>query len=292
MKVLEANKLTKYYNKKSRGIIDVTFSIEEGETFGFIGPNGAGKSTTIRTLLNLIYPTSGSASILGMDVVKNSKEIRRNIGYLPSEVNFYDDMKVIELLNYSSHLHGENNPKRIKELAERLDLDLNRKIEDLSFGNRKKVAIVKTLLHEVKMLILDEPTSGLDPLMQNTFFELLEEERKKGVAIFFSSHILSEVQRMCDRVAIIKDGRIIKIESVENLTKAAFKNVTLTLEGESKLNLELEGIVRKEQRGNTIKLLYGGDMKKLINKLNTMSFKDVLIEEPSLEEVFMHYYEK
>ncbi|MDP4090253.1 MAG: ABC transporter ATP-binding protein [Bacillota bacterium] len=292
MSVLEVNKLTKFYHKKSRGIIDVSFSIEEGETFGFIGPNGSGKSTTIRTLLNFIYPTSGTASIFGMDAVKQSREIRKNVGYLPSEVDFYDDMKVIDLLNYSSGLHGKTNSTRIKELAERLDLDLTRRIEDLSFGNKKKVGIVKTLLHQSKLLILDEPTSGLDPLMQNTFFELLEEERKRGVTIFFSSHILSEVQRMCDRVAIIKDGRLIKVETVENLTKNSVKRVTLTFEEEADIKLDLEGTVKREVSGRNLIMLYEGDMKSLITKLGTLNFKDVLIEEPSLEDVFMHYYEK
>lgn len=292
MKVIDIQNLTKYYSKKSRGIIDLSFSIEQGEIFGFIGPNGAGKSTTIRTLLNFIYPTSGKATIFGKDVVKETKAIRQEIGYLPSEVNYYDDMKVIDVLNYSSGFYKKNNENRIKELSERFDLDLKKKVEDLSFGNRKKVGIVQALLHEPKLLILDEPTSGLDPLIQNTFFEILEEERKKGVTIFFSSHILSEVQRMCDRVAIIKEGRLIKVETIENLTKSRVKNVTLILKNTENLNLQLPGIIKKELKGKNLTLLYKGDMKELINMLNTLPIKDILIEEPSLEEVFMHYYEK
>lgn len=292
MKVIDIQNLTKYYSKKSRGIIDLSFSIEQGEIFGFIGPNGAGKSTTIRTLLNLIYPTSGKATIFGMDAVKETKAIRQEIGYLPSEVNYYDDMKVIDVLNYSSGFYKKNNENRIKELSERFDLDLKKKVEDLSFGNRKKVGIVQALLHEPKLLILDEPTSGLDPLIQNTFFETLEEERKKGVTIFFSSHILSEVQRMCDRVAIIKEGRLIKVETIENLTKSRVKNVTLILKNTENLNLQLPGIIKKELKGKNLTLLYKGDIKELISMLNTLPIKDVFIEEPSLEEVFMHYYEK
>ncbi len=229
MKVVDIKNLTKTY-KKNRGIKNLTFSIEEGEIFGFIGPNGAGKSTTIRTLLNFIYPTSGSATIFGKDIIKDSKEIRQNVGYLPSEVHYYDDMKVIDLLKYSAGFYKKFNSKRMTELAERLDLDLNRKIEDLSFGNRKKVGIIQALLHEPKLLILDEPTGGLDPLMQNTFFELLAEERKKGTTIFFSSHILSEVQKMCDRVAIIKEGELVKVETIENLTKKNLKYITITFE--------------------------------------------------------------
>ncbi|MBZ9685450.1 ABC transporter ATP-binding protein [Clostridium estertheticum] len=292
MKIVDINNLTKFYNKKSRGIIDLSLSIEEGEIFGFIGPNGAGKSTTIRTLLNFIFPTSGSATIFGMDIVKKSKDIRQNVGYIPSEVFYYDDMKVSDLLIYSAKFHKKENPKRMKELADKLDLDLNRKIEDLSFGNRKKVSIVQALLHEPKLLILDEPTSGLDPLIQNVFFELLKEEREKGTSVFFSSHVLSEVQKLCDRVGIIKDGKLIKVESIENLMKSRFKNIFLTLDKIKDFELVIDGIVKKEVTGSSIKLLYNGDMKVLISKLNDMEFKDLLIEEPSLEEVFMHYYEK
>jgi ABC-type multidrug transport system ATPase subunit len=201
----------------------------KGEIFGFIGPNGAGKSTTIRLLLNFIYPTSGNATVFSKDIVKYSKEIRQLVGYLPSEIHYYDDMKVVDLLRYSANFHKKLDTTRMKKLADRLDLDLTRKIEDLSFGNRKKVGIVQAIIHEPKLLILDEPTGGLDPLMQNTFFELLQEERDKGATIFFSSHVLSEVQKTCDRVAIIKEGSLVKVESVETLTHNKVKNVTITL---------------------------------------------------------------
>lgn len=292
MSIVELQHLTKYY-KKSRGIEDVTFSIEEGEIFGFIGPNGAGKSTTIRTLLNFIYPTSGSATVFGKDIVTQSREIRRHVGYLPSEIHYYDDMRVIDLLHYSAGFHQvKKRDKRIRELADRLDLDLKKKIEDLSFGNRKKTGIVQALLHEPKLLILDEPTGGLDPLMQNVFFELLEEERNKGVTIFFSSHILSEVQKMCDRVAIIKEGKLVTIESIDNLTRNQFKRVTLAVEQPETLSLNLEGLFQQETSPSGITLLYKGDMKVLLQKLNDVPFTDISIEEPSLEEVFMHYYEK
>ncbi|SFT19450.1 ABC transporter ATP-binding protein [Paenibacillus sp. BC26] len=290
--IVELRQLTKTYGK-SRGISDVSFAIGEGEVFGFIGPNGAGKSTTIRTLLNFVFPTSGSASILGMDIVKDAKAIRRQVGYLPSEVFYYDDMKVIDLLKYSAAFYGQSESKRIAELAERLDLDLSRKIEDLSFGNRKKVGIVQALVHRPKLLILDEPTGGLDPLMQHTFFELLAEERGNGTTIFFSSHILSEVQKMCDRVAIIKEGALIKVESVEQLLKNNLKNITLTANHPESIGLpQLSGIIKQETSGSHVKLLYGGDMKALIQALADCAFTDILIEEPSLEEVFIHYYEK
>ncbi|MFC7442985.1 ABC transporter ATP-binding protein [Laceyella putida] len=291
-KIVDIRNLTKYYNKKSKGVENLSFSIEEGEIFGFIGPNGAGKSTTIRLLLNFIYPTSGSATIFGKDIVKHSKEIRQQVGYLPSEIHYYDDMKVIDLLRYSANFHQKLDTNRMKKLADRLDLDLTRKIEDLSFGNRKKVGIVQALLHEPKLLILDEPTGGLDPLMQNTFFELLQEERDKGVTIFFSSHVLSEIQKTCDRVAIIKEGILVKVESVEALTHNKVKNVTITLDGEYDIDLQLAGIVKQERTGNTITLFYGGDINPLLVKLTQLPIKDISIEEPSLEEIFMHYYEK
>jgi len=290
MAVVDVRNLTKTY-KKNRGIVDVSFSIEEGEIFGFIGPNGAGKSTTIRTLLNIIFPTSGSAAIFGKDIVKDSTEIRQNVGYLPSEVHYYDDMKVIDLLKYSARFHKNFKENRMNELASRLDLDLHRKIEDLSFGNRKKVGIVQALLHEPKLIILDEPTSGLDPLIQSHFFDLLLEERENGATIFFSSHILSEVQKMCDRVAIIKEGKLIQVESIEHLTKNRVKNITVILD-QPGLELIIPGAVIKEKKGNEISLLYSGEMKELLQGLNGFPIQDLLIEEPSLEEVFMHYYEK
>ncbi|NMB01337.1 MAG: ATP-binding cassette domain-containing protein, partial [Firmicutes bacterium] len=200
--VIEINQLSKYYGKQ-RGIEDVTFSVKQGEIFGFIGPNGAGKSTTIRTLLALIYPTSGTATIFGKDCIKEAPVIAQDIGYLPSETFFYENMKVRDLLKYAETLYKKDCSKRIDELTSRLNLDVTRKIRDLSFGNKKKVGIVAGLLHSPKLLILDEPTSGLDPLMQQTFFDILREENQKGATILFSSHILSEVQKMCDRIAIL-----------------------------------------------------------------------------------------
>ena len=291
MKVIETSNLTKYYGK-ARGIIDVNLEVEEGEIYGFIGPNGAGKSTTIRTLLNFIYPTSGYAKVLGKDCVKQTKEIRKEIGYVPSEVNYYDDMKVIDLLKYSARFYNKNCDNKIKELSERLELDLNRSIEDLSFGNKKKVSIVQGLIHEPKLVILDEPTSGLDPLMQNVFFDILTEENKKGLTIFFSSHILNEVQRLCDRVAIIKEGKILKIESIENIRNNKFKNVRIEADDNLNLELDFEGIVKSELNGRMTKLLYNGNINELINYLSNIKVRNLWIEEPSLEEIFMHYYKK
>src|SRR4030042_3196181 len=205
MGIIEVNKLTKYYGK-ARGIVDVSFSVEDGEIFGFIGPNGAGKSTTIRVFLSLIYPTSGQAKIFGKDCIKYGPEIRQDIGYLPSEVFYYEGMKVLDLLKYSASFYAKDCTKRMHELADLMELDMKRKIDDLSYGNKKKVGIVQGLLHQPKLIVLDEPTSGLDPLMQQKFFNLIREENKRGATIFFSSHILGEVQKMCNRVAIIKEG--------------------------------------------------------------------------------------
>ncbi|OKL36509.1 ABC transporter ATP-binding protein [Domibacillus mangrovi] len=291
MSIIELNGLTKYYGKNC-GIEDVTFSVEEGEIFGFIGPNGAGKSTAIRTLLNLIYPTKGSASIMGRDVVKQSQKIREFTGYLPSEVHYYEDMKVKELFTYSSGFYKKDCIRNASYLAERLELDTNRKIEDLSFGNRKKVGIVQAMLHDPKVLILDEPTSGLDPLMQNVFFDLLRETRDKGATIFFSSHYLSEVQKLCDRVAIIKEGHLIKVENMEEIRKNQFKNVSLYFHDASTANVNIDGMLQKERIPQGIRFLYSGSSRTLLDQLNNVPFDDILIEEPSLEEVFIHYYEK
>lgn len=296
MSVVQANRLTKTYRGGARGIRDISFSIEEGEIFGFIGPNGAGKSTTIRTLLQLIHPTSGEAAIFGKPVVKHGKDIRRQIGYVPSEVHYYDDMKVIDLLAYSQRFYGKANKGRVEQLCSRLQLDVHRKIEDLSFGNRKKVGIVQALLHEPKLLILDEPTGGLDPLMQSVFFELMEEENRKGATVFFSSHILSEVQKMCDRVALIKEGSLIQVETIDNLTKNNFKNVTLTLaesaEDAARLLPELPGVIRREANGRELHLLYNGHIRDLLDGIRPLPLVDLRIEEPSLEEIFMHHYKE
>jgi ABC-2 type transport system ATP-binding protein len=289
MKAIELNQISKFYGKV-KGIEDVTFSVEEGEIFGFIGPNGAGKSTTIRTLLNLIYPTTGSAKIFGKDVVTDTKEIRKIVGYLPSEVHYYDDMKVIDLLQYSGKFYKNYDANYAKSMANRLDLDLTRKIEDLSFGNRKKVGIVQALLHKPKLLILDEPTGGLDPLMQQSFFEMLHEANNEGTTIFFSSHYLGEVQKMCNRVAIIKEGSVLKVEKIEELRRNQFRKVFIKYANELNTQLQLDGVIDTKIVGEYTELLYSGKPQELIRKLATLELEDVRIEEPTLEEVFMHYY--
>lgn len=292
MNVIEIKNLTKNYGK-ARGITDVSFSVEEGEIFGFIGPNGAGKSTTIRTLLSLIYPTSGSATIFGKDCIKFAPEIAKEIGYLPSEVFYYDKMRVIDLLKYSASFYKKDCSKRIVELAAIMDLDLKKKIDDLSYGNKKKVGIVQGLLHEPKLIILDEPTSGLDPLMQQKFFDLLLEENRKGATILLSSHVLSEVQRLCSRVAIIKEGKIIKVESMSNLTENNYKKFKVELKSEiDKNHFNIGGVNNLEIENNMMSFLFKGNINQIMKKISEVEIKNVWIEEPSLEEIFMHYYEK
>ena len=290
MNVIEIKNLTKYYGK-SRGIIDISFNVEEGEIFGFIGPNGAGKSTTIRTLLSLIYPTSGSATIFGKDCIKSAPEIAKEVGYLPSEVFYYEKMRVIDLLKYSASFYKKDCSKRIKELAEIMDLDLKKRIDDLSYGN--KIGIVQGLLHEPKLIILDEPTSGLDPLMQQKFFELLLEENRKGATILLSSHILGEVQRLCRRVAIIKEGKIIKLEKISNLTENNYKKFKIETKEEIRKDyFKLGGISNLNIKGNIVSFLFKGDINLIMKKISDVEIFNVWIEEPSLEEIFMHYYEK
>lgn len=287
---VEIRGLTKYYGK-SRGIIDVSFNIEEGEIFGFIGPNGAGKSTTIRVMLALLYPDSGSAKIFGLDCMKQSREIAKRVGYLPSEVFYYEGMKVRELLNYSASFYKKDCSKRIKDLSDRMNLDLNKKIDELSFGNKKKVGIVQGLLHSPDLIILDEPTSGLDPLMQQIFFELIREENKRGAAVLMSSHILGEVQRLCDRVAIIKEGRIIKVEKISTLKENSVRRFKFEVESSIPEDyFAMEGVDGLKVEGNVHSFIYRGDVNRIIEKLSAVELVNLWAEEPDLEEIFLHYY--
>jgi beta-exotoxin I transport system ATP-binding protein len=290
--VIEINDLSKQYGK-SRGIEHVSLEIGDGEIFGFIGPNGAGKSTTIRILLNLIFPSSGSAKIMGMDVIRETKKIKHQVGYIPSDANIYSSMNVHEFLSYCMHFYGRNDAEsRIEELTSWFELEPKRKIDELSMGNRKKVSIVQSLLHRPKLLILDEPTTGLDPLMQAKFFEMLRSENSKGMTIFFSSHVLSEVQMLCKRVAIIREGKIVQIEDIENLRKKQLKKVYIESDDAvTKENLGIRGIESiATGPGNRVSFLYSGDINPLIAALAGRKIVNLMIEEPSLEEIFMHYY--
>ena len=292
MSIIEVNKLSKYYGKaKARGIVDVSFNVDEGEIFGFIGPNGAGKSTTIRLFLSLIFPSSGNAKIFGKDCIEFGPEIRQEIGYLPSEVFYYEGMKVLDLLKYSASFYKKDSTKRMYELAEIMELDLKRKIDDLSYGNKKKVGIVQGLLHQPKVIILDEPTSGLDPLMQQKFFNLIKDENKRGATVFFSSHILGEVQKMCNRVAIIKDGSIVKIQDIKTLQKDNYKKIEVSAADLDDKRFAVAGVSNLTKDNGTLKFFYKGDINQIMRLILEKEVSDVTIEEPTLEEIFMHYYE-
>ena len=288
MKAIETSGLTKSYGR-ARGIVDVDLSVEEGDFFGFIGPNGAGKSTTIRTLLGLIAPSGGSARVLGCDIVTGRREILAQVGYLPSETAFYRGMRVRDVLRLSAKLRHMDCSAEAGRLCERLELDPSRRVEELSLGNRKKVGIVCALQHSPRLYILDEPTSGLDPLIQREFFALLEERCRGGATVFLSSHVLSEVQRHCRHAAVIREGRLLVMDSVEKLGHTDARRVTLRGVHELPPLPELRD-ARAGQDGVTF--LYGGDMPTLLGTLAGMPVTDVTITEPDLEDVFLHSYAK
>ena len=288
MKAIETFDLTKYYGE-TRGIEKVTLSVDEGEFFGFIGPNGAGKSTLIRTLLGLISPTDGRAEIFGRDIVSAKLDNLREIGYLPSETSFWNGMKVGDVLKFVANMRGVDCTDEAKRLAERLDLDLERKVDELSLGNRKKVGIVCALQHKPRLYVLDEPTSGLDPLMQQEFFNVLKERNKEGATIFLSSHVLSEIKKYCSTAAIIREGSILLSDSVENLGHTGVKKVSV--KGVDTLPA-LEGISDEKREDERISFLYSGEVHELLSALSVLEISDVNITDPELDEIFMNYYVK
>ncbi|MCI9023390.1 MAG: ABC transporter ATP-binding protein [Dorea sp.] len=286
MDAIKTTSLTKYYGN-SRGITDMNLTVAQGDFFGFIGPNGAGKSTTIRTLLGLIAPSQGSAQILGMDIRRQKEEILSRVGYMPSEASFYRNMRVGDVIKFSADMRRKDCRTKAQDLCERLELDVNKKIRELSLGNRKKVSIVCALQHTPELCILDEPTSGLDPLMQRAFYAILEERNKDGATIFVSSHILSEVQRYCKHAAVIRAGRLLVSDSTQNLGHTDTKRVQLK---GVKLPPDLPDMKDVQTDGDSVSFLYGGNLQDLLNVLTTLNLTDVSITEPDLEEIFMHYY--
>ncbi len=287
MDAIRINQLTKHYGK-NRGIDQVSLTVAQGDCFGFIGPTGAGNSTTIRTLLGLIRPTSGDAQVLGLDIRRDMRQILARVGYLPSEASFYPGMRVREVLTLSAQLRGKRCDQRTDKLCQRLQLDPTRRVEELSFGNRKKVGIVCALQHAPELLILDEPTSGLDPLMQKEFFAILREQNAAGTTIFLSSHILSEIQRHCTRAAMLREGRVIACDNVAALSHTSAKRVCI--QGEAALDT-LEGVRDLQISEGSARFLYSGDMTALLSVLSRGHIRDLSIAEPDLEELFMHYYE-
>ncbi len=270
---IEIQNLTKRYGKY-RGVNNLSLKVEQGDIFGFLGPNGAGKSTTIRSLLGLIHFQEGTAQILGMAVGSKKKEILKEIGYMPSEAMFYPAMKVKDVIRLAADARGMDCGKEADMLCERLAVDRNKKIEELSLGNRKKVSIVCAMQHKPKLFIFDEPTSGLDPLMQAEFFQLIMEYNEQGATCFLSSHVLSEIKKYCKHAAIIKEGKLLCTDTVENLTKTNTKRIRMMKDG-----------VEED-------FVYKGDLNELFAGFAGHNIEDIVIEEPELDEIFMHYYKE
>ena len=286
MNAIQTGGLTKYYGK-ARGIEQVDLTVRQGDFYGFIGPNGAGKSTTIRTLLGLLHPSGGKAHICGLDTEKEREKILARVGYLPAEVSFYPGMRVRDVLKLSAGLRRRDCGKMSGLLCERLRLDTARKVEELSFGNRKKTAIVCALQHEPELLLLDEPTSGLDPLMQREFFEILRERNREGITVFLSSHVLSEIQRYCTDAAMIKDGTIVASGSVAALLGGGIKRVSVRGSVDCR---SLAGVKDLRSAPGRVDFLYSGDMNALLRTLSGGDIQDIAVTEPDLAEVFLHYY--
>lgn len=284
--VICANKLSKYYGK-SRGIIDLNLLIPRGDMFGFIGPNGAGKSTTIRLLLGLIAPSGGEGSVLGLNCWKDRTAIARRVGYMPSEAAFYGNMRGEDVIAFSAKLQGKDCRAEAKRLCDRFDVDTKKKVEELSLGNRRKLSIICALQHMPELLILDEPTSGLDPLMQKEFFDLLHERNEQGATIFLSSHILSVIQRHCRNAGIVREGKLIVTDKVENLTRSTARRVHL-----SGINAapQLSGMADIRVLDNAVSFLYAGETAALVAALQGLPLDDLTITEPDLDEIFLHYY--
>ena len=270
---IEISNLTKTYGK-NRGVSGISLEVKKGDIFGFLGPNGAGKSTTIRSMLGMLKFQEGTIKILQMDAVKQQKEILRKVGYMPSEAMFYPSMKAKDVIRFAAKARNLDCTQEADRICQILEVNMDKRIEELSLGNRKKVSIVCAMQHKPELLILDEPTSGLDPLMQEAFFKLILEYNSQGTTCFLSSHVLSEVKKYCKNAAIIKEGKIIRVDSVENLSKSNLRRVRIWEDGQEKA------------------FSYTGDMKKLIGELDGRNIEDLLIEEPSLDELFMPYYEQ
>ncbi len=288
MNIVEINRLTKYYGKH-RGIIDADMVIPEGDLFGFVGPNGSGKSTTLRCLMGFIKRTRGSVKLFGKPIEQHGEELFRDVGYMSSDGLLYPEMRVKDLIAYSTALYGKDCKKETSDLIERFAIDRHKKIEELSLGNRRKLGIVCAFAHRPRLLVLDEPTSGLDPLMQKEFLNLVVERNRDGATVLFSSHVLSEVQSICKNASVVREGRIIETRPIGDFTKASAKRVYIG--GITSLP-EIEGVIDFRNLGDELTFLFNGDIKKLISVINELPVTRLSITEPSLEEIFMHFYEK
>ena len=288
MSILEIKDLKKYYGK-IRGVEDVSLKLDKGDIYGFIGPNGAGKSTTIRTIMGLINKTSGEIYFDGKELDSDDPNTIERIGYLPSEINLYEDMTIKEIFNYHASFYKKDVKAKRKELVKLLKIDENKKIEDLSLGNLKKVGIVLALMHEPELLILDEPTSGLDPLMQSVFHDILLREVKKGTTILYSSHVLSEVSNLCEKIGFIKDGVIIKEDTIENILKDNYTYLTISSKDIDKIKKDLK-LEIKEDTNTYTKFINNLDSNEIIKRLSKYDIDKLLIENISLEDLFSKYY--
>ncbi|MDU5111627.1 MAG: ABC transporter ATP-binding protein [Clostridium sp.] len=290
MKVIEIKNITKDYGQ-GKGIFNVSFSVEKGEVLGFLGPNGAGKTTTIRHLMGFSKANKGSCNINGLDCFEKSSEIQKNLGYLPGEIAFLDDMTGINFIKFIAEMKGIKDLTRAKELIGRFELNPNSKIKKMSKGMKQKIGIVCAFMQEPDILILDEPTSGLDPLMQNEFIKLILEEKERGTTILMSSHSFEEIERTCDRAAIIKDGKIVSVENIATLKESKQKIYSITFENEEVVKDFLkEGFKIKDIDKNNVTVLVKGDIMPLIKSLGKYKVVSLESKAQSLEDLFMHFY--
>jgi len=289
--IIETEKLTKSYGK-FRGIVDVDLVVNQGEIFGFLGPNGAGKTTTIRVLLDLIRPTSGKAKVFGIEAAADPVAIHRRLGYLPGEWNLYDRLTGADTITYFGNLRGGVDRSYVDELVQRLDLDPSRRFREYSRGNKQKVGLICALQHKPELLILDEPTSGLDPLVQQTFNEILFEAKAEGRTVFLSSHIISEVERTCDRVAIIREGRIVRTDTVDGVRAMAAHEVELRFADPVPASVfeAIDGVANVVLEGSTLRMLVTGPIAPVVRLAAAHELVDFVSREPSLEEVFLSEY--
>lgn len=292
-KIIETHNLTVYYGK-FRGIKDVNLTVERGEAFGFLGPNGAGKTTTQRVLLDVIRPTAGRASIFGMDCRAQGVELRKRVGYLPGELALYKEMRAAEFFNMYEYLRGANGAKGYwRDLAKRLDLDVSRKISTFSRGNKQKVGIVAAFMSKPDLLILDEPTGGLDPLVQQTVMEMVREVKADGRTVFFSSHILPEVQAVCDRVGIIREGQLVATQRVEELIAAQVKRLTLSFADLPPADtFKLEGVTEITRAEKSVTLEVRANLPQVLTRASQHNIQDIETQTMSLEEIFLAFYGK
>ncbi|HHX12916.1 MAG TPA: ABC transporter ATP-binding protein [Clostridiales bacterium] len=290
MNVIEIKNLTRDY-KKGKGVFDISFDVEEGEVFGFLGPNGAGKTTTIRHLMGFIRPQNGSCKINGLNCWNDRAKIQENLGYVPGEMAFFDDMTGIDFLNFSAKYRGVKSKVRMKELIDRFELDPKGKLKKMSKGMKQKVGIVAAFMHDPDVLILDEPTSGLDPLMQSRFIEMVIEEKKRGKTILMSSHMFEEVERTCHRVSIIRNGYLVAVDAVDKLKAERVKTYVITLDTEESAGaFAKEDITVTSIFQNNVTVAVQSNIKDLIILMNKYSVTNISAPNQSLEEIFMQYY--